>query len=99
LLIRAIVAVVFHRPGLWLFYGIRVPVHVQRMNRVAIAAVMLAMAGSAIFVRPQLRVMAVLIAWALGHILWGFYLAFVVCWKFTVDERGFSPTAKPGSHC
>src|ERR1051326_6142989 len=69
LLLRVIVAVVFHRRGLWLFYAIKVPARVRRRNRVAIVVVMLAAVCSATLVRPELRVRAVLATWALGHIL------------------------------
>jgi hypothetical protein len=74
---RALVAIVFHRPGLWLFYGIRAPAIVRRRNKAAICIVVPALAVTALIAPPGSRITALLVVWAVGHLLWGVYLACV----------------------
>ena len=73
---RALVAIVLHRPGLWLFYGIRAPAIVRKRNKAAICIVVPALAVTASIAPPGSRITAALVVWAVGHLLWGVYLAY-----------------------
>jgi hypothetical protein len=77
-MLRALIAIALHRPGLWLFYGIKAPAPVRRKNKVALVASALVMLGAGLSAPPGWRLTAVLIVWALGHLLWGVYLALAI---------------------
>ena len=64
-----------HVPALRLIYGERLPSHLVRPN-VAAVAMTLASIGIASALAPNgWRLLAGLIAWAVGHVAWGTYLA------------------------
>ena len=73
-MMRRLVALVGHAPGLWLAYREPVPRELWRANVVAVAATIVAMVASLAFIdeggwlRP-------LVPWLVGHFAWGAYLA------------------------
>ena len=64
-----------HVPALRLFYGERLPSHLVRPNVAAVAMTLVAIALAAALAPEGSRLMAGLIAWAVGHVAWGTYLA------------------------
>lgn len=66
---RRLVAFLGHYPGLWLVYREPFPRGLGSANVIAAAATV----GGMVAVAGSWR--AVLVAWAIGHALWGAYLA------------------------
>ena len=71
-LTRRAVAACFHAPGLRLFYSIRLTPRLFRYNLLAVGLTLAAMAVVFASTRSWLPVTA---AWAVGHTLWGAWLA------------------------
>jgi hypothetical protein len=67
-----------HRPGLWVFYGIRAPAPVRKRNKIVILFTVLMVVGTSLSAPRGSRLMAFLAVWGVGHLLWGVYLAFTV---------------------
>jgi len=74
---RALVAIILHRPGLWLLYRVKVSETIRKRNRIAAFAVTLGMAATAVFAPKECRFFTVFAVWAVGHLVWGIYLAAV----------------------
>ena len=68
---RMLVALLFHAPGLRLFYGHRLSPRDFRANLAAVASTVMAMAGAYALYRG----IGAACAFAAGHLLWGLYLA------------------------
>ena len=77
-MLRALIAITLHRPGLWLFYRIKAPVPVRRKNKLALIASALVMVCAGLAAPPGFRLAAVLVVWAIAHLAWGVYLAFAI---------------------
>jgi hypothetical protein len=77
-LLKSLVAVTLHRPGLWLIYHERVSETIRRKNSIAALTVAVGTAATAIMVPRDCRLFAALTVWAVGHLAWGTYLAFAV---------------------
>lgn len=77
-LLKSLVAVTLHRPGLWLIYHERVSETIRRRNSIAALIVAVGMGATAIIVPRDFRLLGALIVWAVGHLGWGTYLAFAV---------------------
>src|ERR1700688_147040 len=75
---KALVAIMFHRPGLWLLCGVRVSAAVRRRNIVVVFVVVAIMAATELRVSKEHRLVTVLAVWGAGHLLWGLYLAMAV---------------------
>ena len=89
------VAILFHRPGLRVLYGISVPRTVRTKNRVA-----LTLTGSvALFATayaPKPHCLQVLFAiWLIGHFIWGLYLSLLLT-SVQRGESGHSSIVIPG---
>lgn len=61
----------FHAPGLWLFHGARLGPSTARRNVLAVAMTLAAMAASL----HTWGGLACALAWAIGHVAWGAWLA------------------------
>jgi len=77
-LLKSLVAVTLHRPGLWLIYHERVSETIRRRNFIAAITVAAGTAATALMVPRDCRLFAALTVWAVGHFAWGTYLAFAV---------------------
>jgi hypothetical protein len=75
---KILIAVLLHRPGLWLLCGVKVSARVRQRNKIAVLAVVLAMIAAASSVPTSHRLFAALLVFVVGHLLWGTYLAFTV---------------------
>lgn len=71
---RRLVAAFGHAPGLWLVYRESLSDEVKRANVVAVALTIVAMVAAAVLSPEGRRGMAVVVAWLVGHALWGAYL-------------------------
>ncbi|MCA9693609.1 MAG: hypothetical protein KC636_28700 [Myxococcales bacterium] len=74
----ALLAFLFHGPGLRLLAGYRFSRPLFRANVVALALTLAAMAVALLAAPPGSRGLPVLIAWAIGHFAWSVILASVV---------------------
>ena len=74
-MLRRLVALVGHAPGLWLMYREPLPPPVRRPNAVAVALTLMAMATAGLLAPAGQRGMAVLLTWLVGHFAWGIWLA------------------------
>lgn len=72
---RALIAVALHRPGLWLLCGVEVSGHVRRHNAIAVCATAVLAAVATVLAPGGEKLRTALIAFAVGHLLWGLYLA------------------------
>jgi len=76
--LKSLVAVTLHQPGLWLIYHERVSEALRRRNFIAVLIVLVGMAAVTIIGPRDHRLLAALTVWAVGHLAWGAYLAFAV---------------------
>jgi hypothetical protein len=72
--VRNVVAFLFHAPGLWIFFRARLSPATVRANVVAVGFTLAAIAIAGAAAKDGGRIAAVLTAWAIGHVLWGFEL-------------------------
>jgi len=72
---KTLVAITLHRPGLWVLCRVKLSIPVRRRNRIAAFTVALSMIAGAIVAPSDRRLFVVLTVWAVGHVLWGIYLA------------------------
>jgi hypothetical protein len=77
-LAKGLVAVIFHRPGLWFWYRVEVNEGVRGWNKIALGLVVVAMVAAALSAPKGFRLPATLAVWLVGHLVWGIYLAIVV---------------------
>jgi bacteriorhodopsin len=73
-MVRRLVALIGHVPGLWLVYREALPPELRRTNLIAVAATLigvLAVVGLA----DEVGWGDVVFPWLVGHLLWGAYLA------------------------
>ena len=75
---KAFVAIISHRPGLWLLCGVKVSAAVRRRNIVVVFVVVAIIAATALTVPKEHRLVTVLAVWGAGHLIWGLYLAIAV---------------------
>jgi hypothetical protein len=73
-MLRLLVALVAHAPGLWLFYREPLPTALRRPNLIAVGLTLIAMAVAALTAPAGARALPVLGLWAAGHFAWGAYL-------------------------
>jgi hypothetical protein len=73
-MMRRLVALVGHAPGLWLAYREPIPPELRRANVVAVMATVVAMAAALVFVDEGGWLRPV-VAWLVGHLAWGMFLA------------------------
>jgi len=80
-----------HAPGLWLFYGERLPRSLRRDNALAVVLTLAAIAIA--WLRPPFhpRYLAALAAGLTGHVLWGTYLA----WRLPSRDEAMRATSPP----
>ncbi len=74
-MLRRLVALVGHAPGLWLVYREPLPAPVRRPNVVAVGLTLAAMAAAGLLAPDGRRGVAVLVTWIVGHFAWGIWLA------------------------
>lgn len=73
-MVRRLVALFGHAPGLWIVYREKLQPELRRANLMAVAATLIAMAAIVCFL-DEARWIGVLVAWLVGHLSWGAYLA------------------------
>jgi hypothetical protein len=71
----ALVGLLLHRPGLWFLFGFRLPASIRWPNRLAALITAAAMIVGAIVAPHGHRGETVAVVWAIGHALWGLYVA------------------------
>src|SRR5882724_11552927 len=89
------VAFLFHAPGLWVFCRSRLPKRLVPANIVALALSAILTAVSAALASEH-PIWAAIVAWSLGHILWGVYLARALEKEQPLPAERHSPS-KPAS--
>lgn len=76
-MLRRLVAWLGHAPGLWLVYGETLAPKLRRANVVAAGATLLGIGGAVCLV-DNAGWGTIVIPWAIGHVLWGTYLAWLL---------------------
>lgn len=74
-MLRRVIAFFGHAPGLWLVYREPLPKIVHKPNAIAVVLTLAAMLTAGLLASSGGKAIAVLIAWAIGHVAWGTYLA------------------------
>ncbi len=74
-MLRRIVAFFGHAPALWLLYRETIPTPLRRPNAIAVLLTLSAMAAAYALAPGGSPGMATLVAWIVGHVAWGAFLA------------------------